>query len=521
VRGVEAEGEEEEDEYYAYDYGDYDGEDGEGEVDETHVKVLEEGTFQEALDGHELALVEFYAPWCGHCKQLKPEYAKAAAELSATHPEVLIAKVDATEQESLASRYGVEGYPTLKWFVSGEPKDYTGGRTAEEIVSWVSTMSGPAVHVLKSAQDLGDFTTAHKTFVVALFDKLEGGDYDEFAAAADEHRAEVVFAATADKGVARAAASGLSSPGIAMVKEEGTVVYEGEVSSAAVGTWALRERLPTVIPFNEDNSEVIFGSGISRHLLLFHSTDSEEELVAPFAAAAKKHKGNVIFVTVAIDEEATEGVLEFFGLDVTNADGVVFGFRDASSEEGGEEDEEDEEREPEPPAKFKFTGGLTEAELSAFAQGLVDGTLEPYLKSEDPPADNSGPVTIVVGTTFEAICKDPKKDVLLEVYAPWCGHCKQLEPTYRKLGKRFEKVDSVVIAKMDGTQNEHPEVRVEGFPTILFFPAGEGAKPVRIEEARTLKELTVQVKKHATIPYELPKKPQAAGAAEGGARDEL
>jgi hypothetical protein len=40
-----------------------------------------------------------------------------------------------------------------------------------------------------------------------------------------------------------------------------------------------------------------------------------------------------------------------------------------------------------------------------------------------------------------------------------CGHCKQLAPIYKKLGKRFKDVDSVVVAKMDGTANEHPEVR--------------------------------------------------------------
>lgn len=67
------------------------------------------------------------------------------------------------------------------------------------------------------------------------------------------------------------------------------------------------------------------------------------------------------------------------------------------------------------------------------------------------------------------------------MYAPWCGHCKALEPVYKKLAKRFAKVDSVVIAKMDGTENEHADVEVKGFPTILFYPAGDSKKAVSFE----------------------------------------
>ncbi len=62
---------------------------------------------------------------------------------------------------------------------------------------------------------------------------------------------------------------------------------------------------------------------------------------------------------------------------------------------------------------------------------------------------------------------------MLQVYAPWCGHCKSLAPIYSKLAKRFAKVDSVVIAKMDGTENEHEKVEAKGYPTIILYPAGE------------------------------------------------
>lgn len=69
-----------------------------------------------------------------------------------------------------------------------------------------------------------------------------------------------------------------------------------------------------------------------------------------------------------------------------------------------------------------------------------------------------------------------------------CGHCKQLAPVYKKLAKRFSVVDSVVIAKMDGTTNEHPSTPVEGFPSIMFFPAEKDAEPVAFDSSdRSLK----------------------------------
>lgn len=60
---------------------------------------------------------------------------------------------------------------------------------------------------------------------------------------------------------------------------------------------------------------------------------------------------------------------------------------------------------------------------------------------------------------------------------------------------------------MDGTTNEHAEIKAEGFPTLLFFPAEEGAKPIVYEGGdRSLAALTKFIKEHAKIPYELPKK---------------
>jgi len=111
-----------------------------------------------------------------------------------------------------------------------------------------------------------------------------------------------------------------------------------------------------------------------------------------------------------------------------------------------------------------------------FVTKALAGEYKGFRKSEPIPAKNDDPVKIIVGKNYDQIVNDASKDVLVEFYAPWCGHCKKLAPIWEELGEAFESVDSVVIAKMDATANSPPEnVDVKGFPTIIFFPADNKA----------------------------------------------
>jgi len=124
---------------------------------------LTEEDFDKHVDGSTNVLVEFYAPWCGHCKNLAPEWA-IAGDTFLESDDIVIAAVDATAAGKIASRFEVKGYPTIKFFAKGasaaKPEDYSGGRTADAIVKWVNDKVGTNRKIKKAPSAVASLTTA-------------------------------------------------------------------------------------------------------------------------------------------------------------------------------------------------------------------------------------------------------------------------------------------------------------------------------------------------------------------------
>jgi len=226
------------------------------EMDEG-VLVLTDDTFDEELKKHDNLLVEFYAPWCGHCKKLAPEYAAAAQELAKRDPPLFIAKVDATESKGLAEKYAIQGFPTLVFFKGGEKMEYSGGRTKDTIINWVVKKSGPpsvAVDCAGLAKNLED-----NKFTIAYFGKLEDALYTDahlpYALAEDK----VSFVHVEDAECAKT--KGVEGSGIVFFRkfetEENT--YAGKPSKESLMEYVKPLMVPTVFEFSEDEIEAVFG----------------------------------------------------------------------------------------------------------------------------------------------------------------------------------------------------------------------------------------------------------------------
>lgn len=461
--------------------------------DEDHVLVLTSSNFEQALKDHERVLVEFYAPWCGHCKSLEPEYKKAAKEMKDEGLKSVLAKVDATEEKELGSKYEVSGFPTIIYFVNGKRnKDFDGARDAAGIKSWMKKREVPAVQLIDEAAAV---TYAEQ---IAKFDMdgtwpaaLPNGTFTLVArAVAKSARAKAFGAVMSNlvsdennvvdgRQVSLPKSVDAKGPETSLVlwrpefqdPDVRKLVYTGKWTESAISAWVKTSIYAAVgqkfdkARYSDEAIETMGKKGV---VVVARDDDDDDttlkdKVLAELIPLASENHG-FLLVTCSLDD-----------LDASAK--TRLGFTDST-----------------PSAAALLHGGKTyhlpqngDAAISApgAIKGLIEGvlakTIKPWYKSAEPPAndvDEEG-VTVVVGKTWEKIVMDPNKDVLMEYYAPWCGHCKKLTPIYNDVAGAVKKNgwgDKVVIAKMDATENHCPE-EVSGYPKLILYPAvPEGKK---------------------------------------------
>lgn len=434
------------------------------------VIVGTDATFDAILAENQHVLVEFYAPWCGHCKSLAPEYAKAALELAAGGHAVKLVKVDATVETKSGERFDISGYPTLKFFTNGKAAEFNGGRTAAEIVSWLKKKTGPVAQTLDTVDAAKKFVDGTEIAVIGFFADATSAEAKAFLAVAGV--LDMSFGITSNSAVASEYQA--SFPAVVLLKkfDEGRVDFSGAYTEAELTKFIAGNQLPLVIEFTDTSAAKIFGGEIKSHLLLFvkKSDANFAGLKGVLGEVAKESRGEVLFIFIDADVEQNLRILEFFGLAVTDVPAVRLINIAAEM------------------AKFKpSTTDITVASLTQFVNDYKSGNLKQHLKSEPTPAGwDAQPVKVLTGENFAEVALNPAKNVLVEFYAPWCGHCKQLVPIWDALAEKYEQYDNIVIAKMDSTLNEVDGVKVTSFPTIKFFPAGEASEALDYSGARTL-----------------------------------
>lgn len=462
----------------------------------SNVIVLDQASFDSTITQHDQMLVEFYAPWCGHCKKLAPVY-EQVADWAADANDVKLAKVDCTTESEVCSKFGVKGYPTLKWFDHGSPTDYSGGRDVAGIKSYITLKTAPVIVAVTSNDEFDALTGS----VVAFAHLDESTDNFAFFKSASEAMREkdVTFAYTTDASIASHAGLGDAILRVTISSSGSSESWQGaELSSTAdIVTFVNDNSLPLLDEMTAQNYKTYMGRSLPIVWTFVSQANFPKDgefsgFLAHVHDIAAEHKGSMSFVYVDGDKmKKHRNSLGHEGsLPAVVVENIVarkkYIFDDAS-------------------------GALDASSLRQYLSDYSAGNLVEFLKSEEAPASNDGPVTVVVGTTFSDIVYDSTKNVLVEFYAPWCSHCKSLAPIYEELGTAFSDDDSVIIAKVDATANDTPE-EVKGFPTLVFYPATESKKGIKYTQDRSLDAMKKYINNNKVV---------SSSEDAAGAKDEL
>ncbi|NXI45002.1 PDIA2 isomerase, partial [Galbula dea] len=467
--------------------------------EEDGVLVLHEHNFARALNEHQLLLVEFYAPWCGHCQRLAPAFAQAATTLRNESSLARLGKVDATAQTALAAEFGITSYPTLKLFRDGNrthPLAYTGRMDAEGIVRWMQRRAGPSATLLQDTDIAATFISSQDLVVVGFFKDLRG----EVAQAFYEVAREVVdmpFGVAESKELFQE--YGLSADTVCLFKkfDEGRTDFPVDPLQGldvAELTQLLRvHSLKLVMEFTKETSDQIFSVKIPHHMILFLNASSSAQLALQdgFRAAAGAFRGKVLFVTVDVTGHGAD-VLPFFGMTPADAPTLRLVKMENNRKYQMEQD------------------SFSDTAIRTFIQEVLDGKVKPRLMSAEPPKDwDSRPVKVLVGKTFEQVAFDETKNVFVKFYAPWCSHCQAMAAAWEELGERYKDHEDIVIAEMDSTANELENITIHGFPTLHYFPAGPGRKMIEYKSARDVETFSKFLENGGMLPEEPPVVPKS------------
>lgn len=449
--------------------------------EDSAVVKLTSDTFDAFIAENPFVLAEFFAPWCGHCKNLGPEFSAAADSLATKHKNIKLAQIDCTEEADLCQQHGIRGYPTLKVFKGdvAAPSDFQGQRKADSIESYMVKLTLPAVQVVDVKADLDDTIKEAKEIIVLQVLPKADGEYPSnstYYDLANRFREDYTFISTSDADYVKEYTKG-DVPGYVVFR-----VNEPLNSSSVYSGEELEET--HLIEFLDIETKPLFGeiNGATYQAYMsapiplayyFYTTPEERDAAVPvMTTLGKQYRGEINFV--GLDAS-------MFGQHAANLnmkeEFPLFVIHDTTSNKkyGIPQDKE-----------------LDVKEIGDFVQKFKAGEIEPIVKSEDVPEVQENSVYKLVGKEHEQITKSDK-DILVKYYAPWCGHCKRLAPIFEELADLYKTTDDVLVADLDHTLNDIDGVEIEGYPTIVLFPAGS-EEPVYYEGSRTLEDFVEFIK---------------------------
>ena len=334
---------------------------------EGEVAVLTDENWDEAkAQSHERDwLVEFYAPWCGHCKALAPIYLEAASKIDTLR----FAKIDATKYSDLRDSLGVKGFPTVFWMRKGQLNPFSGAKTLEGFEKLAARLSNPPVTFVETAKHLQEELDKDKSvkFALSANQNDDSSLTKVFQTAASRSHDEITFLHSTPAVIAESLQlpEKVPTPAVLRVESGDTAAVFPFSADKDLYAWVHQNKYATVVELTRINYHTVTASGRVTVLALCNSSD-RAAFVTEFSRIKRgahpevtKEQAKLLqFATMSAQLTGLERFLSQFGLDNKDLPLVIA------------LDNKDR--------KYWYTGTGNPEGVAEFVLGLQDGSIETH-----------------------------------------------------------------------------------------------------------------------------------------------
>ncbi|KAH9768320.1 WPP domain associated protein [Citrus sinensis] len=296
-------------------------------IDEKEDAVnLSDKNFSDVLAKNQHVMVAFYAPWCFWSKKLAPEYEAAATELKG---KAVLAKVNAINEIELAKRWGIQGYPTIYFFVNGVHVDtYYHDRKKDAIVNYIKTKMAGDLYTVMTTENAEHLLTAQSTIALGFLNSLKGLEGEVLVAASKLHP-DVLFFQTTRADVAKMFLIDpeIKRPALVLLEKESKQLshFDGPFTISVIDDFISSNKIPLMITYSRETTPLILNSPLKLLWLFAAVHDSEAKSIFQETARAFKGKGHTSRVIAvasirkrkkyALNGELTLSNVKSFALD--------------------------------------------------------------------------------------------------------------------------------------------------------------------------------------------------------------
>ena len=448
------------------------------------VIVLTDSTFEKAINNYEYLLVFFYAPWCIRCNKFHPEYDRAASILK--NENIYLAKVDATVEKKLYKKFELTGFPVLKLFIRGDHVEYTGERNHEDLIKWIrKKTNGIAFEEIKSEEDLDIFKQSND--VVLIYFGQDENDINIFTKLARKND-EIPFGVIKDEALIQKYAG--NDKKIILYKTFDEKKHElNIISEKEIQEFINKYSTPQLMSLDKKAFNAIFKKKIPGIILYINEKSSDfDHYLNIMKNISKKinYKYKVIITDIKEGLAAKNAEI----MNIKEKDLPALRIADTSGDYL---------------KKYKIEKELNEENIMKFIDDWENKRIKSYIKSTEVPEKNDEDVFILVGKTFEKEVINNNKDVVVLFYSPLCKHltqnCKELLQNYSDVAKKLKKLNpNLIMAKIDGIENEVESIQISSFPKIKLFPGNEKNKtPIDYDGDNSVNDIIKFIKENSSF----------------------